>query len=82
MRTSSPQAAGMPIVIVVPFLLQMGWVESPPHFCTATETARDIASDYSNTPIGSITPHKFANYVRGDNNFKVLLTTSEDNNSC
>jgi hypothetical protein len=77
-----PQAAGMPTVIVVPTSLQMGWVESPPYFCAATETARDIASDYSNTPFGSITPHKFVNYVRGDNNFKALPATSEDNNNC
>ncbi len=77
-----PQAAGMPIVIVIPTLLQRGWVESPPYFCAAVETARDITLDYSNTPIGSITPHKFVNYVRGDNNFKVLPATSEDKNNC
>ncbi len=77
-----PQAAGMPTVIVVPTLLQMGWVESPPYFCAAMETARDIASDYGNTPIGSITPHKFVNDVRGDNDFKALPATSEDNNNC
>ena len=28
--------------IVVPHALQMGWSESPPFFCAATETARDI----------------------------------------
>ncbi len=33
-----PQAAGKLIVLVVPTLLQMGWVESPPYFCAATET--------------------------------------------
>jgi hypothetical protein len=27
---------------VVPAAVQMGWVESPSHFCTVTETARDI----------------------------------------
>jgi hypothetical protein len=77
-----PWAAGMPIIIVVPTLLQMGWVESPPYFCAAMEIARDIALDYSNTPIGSITPHKFVNYVRGDNNFKALPATTEDKNNC
>ena len=30
------------IEIVVPTCLQMGWCESPPFFCAATETARDI----------------------------------------
>jgi hypothetical protein len=38
-----PQAASMPTVLVVPALLQMGWVESPPYFCAATDTTRDIA---------------------------------------
>jgi hypothetical protein len=37
-----PQEEGMPITLVVPTSLQMGWVESPPYFCAATETARDI----------------------------------------
>jgi hypothetical protein len=60
-----PQAAGMTIVLVIPTLLQMGWVESPPYFCAATETARDIASDYSNKPIGSLTPHKFSTMSEG-----------------
>ncbi len=46
------------------------------------ETARDIALDNSNTPIGGLTPHKFVNYVSGDNNFKALPATSEDNNNC
>jgi hypothetical protein len=30
------------VQIVVPHSLQMGWCESPPFFCAATETARDI----------------------------------------
>ena len=30
------------IKIVVPTCLQMGWCESPPFFCAASETARDI----------------------------------------
>lgn len=29
--------------IVIPSVLQMGWTSSPPFFCAATETARDIA---------------------------------------
>jgi hypothetical protein len=31
-----------PCQVVVPAAVQMGWVESPSHFCTVTETARDI----------------------------------------
>ncbi len=29
-------------LIVVPNCLQMGWTESPPYFCSASETARDV----------------------------------------
>ena len=32
-----------PTRLVVPDALQMGWSESPPFFCAATETARDVA---------------------------------------
>ena len=35
------------IEIVVPNSLQMGWCESPPLFCTGTETARDIIHNIS-----------------------------------
>ena len=31
------------IMIVVPAALQMGWKSSPPFFCAATETGRDVA---------------------------------------
>ena len=30
------------IVVVVPTLLQMGWKDSPPFFCAATETGQDV----------------------------------------
>ncbi len=34
-----PQPPGEPVKIVVLLSLQMGWVESPPYFCAATETS-------------------------------------------
>ena len=34
------------IMLVVPTSLQMGWIESPPYFCVASETARDVAAMY------------------------------------
>ena len=34
-----PQDPSEPTRLVVPTLLQMGWVESPPYFCAATETS-------------------------------------------
>ena len=38
-----PQKPGMPIMLVVPTSLQMGWIGSPPCFCAASETGRDVA---------------------------------------
>ena len=49
-----PQADEMPIMLVVPTLLQMGWIESPPYFCAAAETGRDVAQDYIETAIGTL----------------------------
>ena len=38
-----PQEEGEPVRLVVPTSLQMGWIESSPYFCAASETARDVA---------------------------------------
>ena len=38
-----PGASPEEIMIVVPAALQMGWKSSPPFFCAATETGRDVA---------------------------------------
>jgi len=50
-------------VLPQPEGFQMGWVESPPYFCTATETARDIATEYTDMPVGAIPAHKFSKYT-------------------
>ena len=47
-----PQPEGEPVKLVIPKLLQMGWVELPPYFCAATETARDVSIDYIDTEVG------------------------------
>ena len=73
-----PQEECMPITLVVPTSLQMGWVESAPYFCAATETARDIASDYCDTPVESLPHHKFAKHVTGAKEFDELPTTSKN----
>jgi hypothetical protein len=49
--------------LVVPSLLQMGWVESAPYFCAASETARDVAVDYIETKIGTLPKHKFEHWA-------------------
>ena len=77
-----PQEEGKPITLVVPTSLQMGWVESPPYFCAATETARDIAETYANTPVGSLPEHKFLKHVRGDAAANDLPTSARTDSPC
>jgi hypothetical protein len=73
-----PQEAKKPTTLVVPTSLQMGLVESPPYFCAASETARDIAATYSNTRVGSLGSHKFSHHVSGDPDFNSLPVTTAD----
>ena len=44
------------IEIVVPNSLQMGWCESPPFFCSGSETARDIMEAIK---LQNLPPHKY-----------------------
>ena len=48
------------IEIVVPNSLQMGWCESPPFFCSGSETARDLMKKLRTL---DLPPHKFEDYV-------------------
>ena len=73
-----PQAPGEPIRLVVPTSLQMGWIESPPFFCTASETSRDVAENYVETPIGSMPEHKFEKYTVGGAAYESLPDTSAE----
>ena len=52
-----PVASLDDIELVVPNSLQMGWCESPPFFCSGTETARDIIE--ANLAQKSLSPHAF-----------------------
>ncbi len=61
-----PQALGKPRCLVVPTSLQMGWVESPPYFCAASETARDVAVAYIKTTVGGLPVHKFEQWAGAD----------------
>ena len=72
-----PQEEGMPVKLVIPTSLQMGWIESPPYFCVASETARDVAVDYIETPVGSLPQHKFMKYSATGNDFHALPKTSD-----
>jgi hypothetical protein len=62
----------MPTTLVVPTSLQMGWVESPPYFCTATETSQDLATKYAETKLNLLTPQKFEKFVLGALEYQAL----------
>ena len=53
----------MPIKLVVPTSLQMGWIESPPYFFTVSETGRDVAEQCIETPVGSLAENKFVELI-------------------
>ena len=53
-----------PIQIVVPSSLQMGWTNSPPFFCAATETARDVAETLAQKT--ALPPHPFERITMSD----------------
>jgi hypothetical protein len=72
-----PQEKGKPITLVVPTLLQMGWVESPPYFCVASETARDVATEYCESAVGSLPQHKFIHHITGSKEFQALPKTHQ-----
>ena len=71
------------IEIVVPHALQMGWTESPPYFCTATETARDIIDIYlhhiPNLPQHPLEKHLISNMPKPITPF--LETQQQINNT-
>jgi hypothetical protein len=74
-----PQPPGSPITLVIPTSLQMGWVESPAYFSTASETSRDVSTSYCQAPMGSLPCHKFGEYIEGGEDFAVLPTASPRN---
>ena len=86
-----PQQPGREVQLVVPTSLQMGWIESPPYFCAASETARDVAAQYIETPVGGLADHKFVEHttvaeredwkigaMEGNGKFKYILEVYVD----
>ena len=67
-----PQEEGKPPRIVIPTPLQMGWTESPPFFCAAAETARDVAQSYAQTEVGSLPAHKFDGFTKTATEYQAL----------
>ena len=73
-----PQSPGEPMRLVIPSSLQMGWVESAPYFCAASEMARDVAVNYIKTQIRVLPKHKFSSWA-GANEAK---STHIENGAC
>jgi hypothetical protein len=76
-----PQRPGQTSYLVVPTSLQIGWVESPPFFCAASEMAQDVAKDYCETKLGSLPSHKFTNYAIGNQAYNKLLEKDSKSNA-
>ena len=75
-----PQEEGKPVMLVVPTSLQMGWVVSPPYFCAASGMARDVATEYAATPVGTIRDHKFTHFALTDPVVQALPESVDDDN--
>ena len=73
-----PQPEGKPVKLVVPTSLQMGWIESPPYFCAASETARDVAQQNVHAQIGTLAPNKFLHYTKVGADYADLAERSRD----
>jgi hypothetical protein len=54
----------------------MGWVESPPYFCAATETIHDVMMEYIKTKISLLPSHKFEHYAVDSPNYTDLPETA------
>jgi hypothetical protein len=67
-----PEQPSTEVELVVPTSLQMGWIESPPYFCATSETARDVAAEYIETPIGALSDNKFIAWAMDSDEFRAL----------
>ena len=69
------------IALVIPTSLQMGWIESPPYFCAASETARDIAAQYAELPINGVAPHHLLHHTKTNPEYAALPATRDESNA-
>ena len=75
------QKPGMPIKLVVPTLLKMGWIVSSPYFCTVPETVQDMTEQYIDTPVGSLVEHKFVELTEVNSEIAELKDKDTSNES-
>ena len=74
-----PQDEGKPVKLDIPPSLQMGWIESQPYFCAASDMAQDVAEQYIETQVGSRPQHKFVQHDAQGKAFKSLpIMTNDD----
>ena len=66
--------------LVVPRSLQMGWIESPPYFCVASETARDVAEAYVETPLGQGPTNPLVQYSQTSSEYNSLPANTDKDN--
>ena len=52
-----PVSPGESPMVALPLVLPMGWTESPPYFCAATETIADLANERLQDPT-ELAPHR------------------------
>jgi hypothetical protein len=69
-----PESPGEESLVAIPLVLPMGWTESPPYFCAATETIIDLTnSSFDEAP--KHPPHRLEHHITyGENNAKQLPT--------
>ena len=54
-------------------------IDSPPYFCAASETARDVAQQYVETIVGTLPNHKSVKHSSQIEEFEPLPETGSDN---
>ena len=60
-----PTAEDESDLVALPLVLPMGWTESPPYFCAATETIADLANATLRDAV-CLPPHRLEKFVYGD----------------
>ena len=68
----------MPIKLVIPTSLQMGWIQSQPYCWVASETGRDVAKKYVERPLGTLPQHNFASHVAQGEDFNSVPKALRD----
>jgi hypothetical protein len=68
-------------LVICNYFHKMGWVDSPPFFCTTTEMCQDIAMQYCNTKVGSLNDQKFAPYQTGNKSLNPSTTQTLNGHS-